>query len=123
MRTTAWTYAVADGPAAAIAAVWNRYWFTPTDRRPLALVRIGTAAVALALWWGYAADLQAWFGPAGEHFSIDRWLGDRAGRPAPGPRVRASIAGGLLKVHASAIAGAAVLAQLKGDAWWNGLAS
>ena len=97
--------------------------FKPTDSRPLALVRICTAAVALALWWGYAADLQAWFGPAGEHFSIDRWLGDRAGRPAPGPSVRASIAGGLLKVHASAIAVAAVLAQLKGDAWWNGLAS
>ena len=204
---------IADGPAAAIAAAWNRYWFTPTDSRPLALVRIGTAAVALSLWWSYAADLQAWFGPAGvlpadtvrqwrssagfslfdwastslsltalfgglgvvfalllvglatpvvavlaavlwasllhrgpmlagpaddclsillwclaigpagEHFSIDRWLGDRAGRPAPGPSVRASIAGGLLKVHASAIAVAAVLAQLKGDAWWNGLAS
>jgi hypothetical protein len=203
----------ADGPAAAMAAAWNRYWFTPTDSRPLALVRIGTAAVALMLWWSYAADVQTWFGPAGvlpvdtvrqwrspagfslfdwastsaslsmlfgglgvmvvlllvglatpvvavlsavlwasllhrgpmlagpaddclsillwclavgpagEHFSIDRWLGDRAGRPAPGPSVRAGIATGLLQVHASAIAVAAVLAQLKGDAWWNGLAA
>ena len=202
-----------DGPAAAMAAAWNRYWFTPTDSRPLSLVRIGTAAVALMLWWSYAADVQTWFGPAGvlpvdtvrqwrspagvslfdwastsvslsllfgglgvmfvvlliglatpvvavlsavlwasllhrgpmlagpaddclsvllwclaigpagEHFSIDRWLGDRAGRPEPGPSVRAGIAIGLLQVHASAIAVAAVLAQLKGDAWWNGLAA
>ncbi len=202
-----------EGPAAHVAAAWNRYWFTPTDSRPLALVRIGTAAVALMLWWSYAADLQTWFaqagvlpadtvrqwrspaafslfdwastsasltmlfgglgvmfvlllvglatpvvavlsavlwasllhrgpmlagpaddclsillwclviGPAGEHFSIDRWLGDRAGKPAPGPSVRAGIATGLMQVHASAIAVAAVLAQLKGDAWWNGLAA
>jgi len=202
-----------NGPAAAMAAAWNRYWFTPTDSRPLSLLRIGTAAVALMLWWSYAADVQTWFGPAGvlpvdtvrqwrspagvslcdwastsvslsllfgglgvmfvvllvglatpvvavlsavlwasllhrgpmlagpaddclsillwclaigpagEHFSIDRWLGDRAGRPAPGPTARAGIAIGLLQVHASAIAVAAVLAQLKGDAWWNGLAA
>lgn len=205
--------AAAVGPLAALATGWNRFWFTPTDSRPLALVRIGTATVALALWWSYAADLQAWFGPAGvlpvdtvrqwrspagwslfdwatpplvlntifgglgvvfvlllvglgtpviaplaavlwasllhrgpmlagpaddclsillwclaigpagEHFSVDRWLADRGGRPAPAPSGRAGIAIGLLKVHATAIAVAAVLAQLKGDAWWNGLAS
>ena len=205
--------AAAIGPAAALAAAWNQYWFTPTDSRPLALVRIGTGAVALLLWWSYAADLQAWFGPtgvlpidtvrqwrspaawslfdwattpllvnvlfgglglvfvllfvglgtpvvaplaavlwasllhrgpmlagpaddclsillwclaigpAGEHFSIDRWLADRAGRPAPGLSNRAGIAQGLLQVHAAVIAAAAVLAQLKGDAWWNGLAA
>jgi hypothetical protein len=62
-------------------------------------------------------------GPAGEHLSVDRWLRNRAGRPALAPSLRASIAQGLLQVHASAIAAAAVLAQLKGDAWWNGLAA
>lgn len=202
-----------DGTAARVAADWNRYWFTPTDSRPLALVRIGTAAVALALWWSYAADLQTWFGPtgilsadtvrqwrspagfslfdwtstsptltvlfgglgvvfvmllvglatpvaavlaavlwasllhrgpmlagpaddclsillwclaiapAGDSFSFDRWLGDRAGRPAAGPSVRAGIAEGLLRVHASAIAVGVVLAQLKGAAWWDGMAA
>ena len=196
-----------------IGEAWNRFWFTPVCSRPLSLVRIGAAAVALALWWSYAADLQTWFGPAGilpadtvrqwrspygvslfdwaatpgvlkglfgamgvvfalllfglgtpmvaplaavlwasllhrgpmlagpaddclsillwclaigpagEHLSVDRWLRDRAGRPAPGPSSRASIAQGLLQVHATAIAAAAVLAQLKGDAWWNGLAA
>ena len=30
---------------------------------------------------------------------------------------------GLIKVHAAAIALGAVLAQLKGDAWWNGTAA
>jgi len=201
------------GGIAAVGDAWTRFWFSPSDSRPLALVRIGAAAIALAAWWSYAADLQAWFGPAGvlpadtvrewrspygfslfdwaatapalqalfgatgvvfalllvgfatpvvaplaavlwasllhrgpmlagpaddclsillwclaigpagEHFSIDRWLGDRAGRPAPGPSARAGIAISLLQVHASAIAVAAVLAQLKGDAWWNGLAA
>ncbi|MFM8891255.1 MAG: hypothetical protein ACKOTB_06460, partial [Planctomycetia bacterium] len=43
--------------------------------------------------------------------------------PAPGPTVRAAVARGLLLVHGSAIAAAAVLAQLKGDAWWDGLAA
>ena len=203
----------ADGIAARVAADWNRYWFTPTDSRSLALVRIGTALVALSLWWSFAADLQTWFGPtgilsaetvwqwrspagfslfdwtstslaltllfgglgvvlvlllvglatpvaavlaailwasllhrgpmlagpaddclsillwclaigpAGEYFSLDRWLGERAGRPAPGPSIRAGITEGLLRVHASAIAVGVVLAQLKGAAWWDGMAA
>ena len=62
-------------------------------------------------------------GPSGEHVSVDGWLRSRAGRPAPGPSVRAAVARGLLLVHGSAIAGAAVLSQLKGDAWWDGLAA
>jgi len=197
---------------AAIGDAWTRFWFSPADSRPLALVRVGTAAIALAAWWSYAADLQAWFGPAGilpadtirewrspygfslfdratspvslavlfgatgvvlalllvgfatpvvaplaavlwasllhrgpmlagpaddclsillwclaigpagAHFSFDRWLGGRADRSAPGPGWRANVSQGLLQVHATAIAVAAVLAQLKGDVWWNGLA-
>ena len=201
------------GGIAAVGDAWNRFWFSPADSQPLALVRIGAAAIALAAWWSYAADLQAWFGPAGvlpadtvrewrpptgfslfdwavtplalnalfvatgvvfalllvgfatpvvaplaavlwasllhrgpilagpaddglsillwclaigpagEHLSLDRWLGNRAGRPVPAPGWRASISEGLLQVHATAIAVGAVLAQLKGDVWWNGLAA
>ena len=196
---------------AALGDVWTRFWFTPADSRPLSLVRIGAAALALALWWSYAADLQAWFGPtgvlpadtvrewraphgvslfdwaatpmalnvlfggmgivfslllvgfatpvvaplaavlwasllhrgpmlvgpaddclsillwclaigpAGEHVSIDRWLANRAAWPAAG--WRAGISQGLLRVYATAITVAALLAQLKGDAWWDGLAA
>ena len=198
---------------AAVGDGWNRFWFSPADSQPLALVRIGAAAIALAVWWSYAADLQAWFGPAGvlpadtvrewrpptgfslfdwaatpsalnalfgatgvvfalllvgfatpvvaplaavlwasllhrgpmlagpaddglsillwclaigpagEYFSLDRWFANRAGRPVPAAGWRASISQGLLQVHATAIAVGAVLAQLKGDAWWNGLAA
>jgi hypothetical protein len=49
----------------AIGATWNRYWFTPADPRPLAIVRILAGCLALALWLSYAADLEAWFGPGG----------------------------------------------------------
>jgi len=198
---------------AAVGEEWERFWFTPVDARPLAWVRIVTAALALALWWSYAGDVQAWFGPrgllpidtvrqwrspagcslydvatssaavavlfhatgivfllllvglgtpivaplaallwasllnrgpmlagpgddclavvlwclaigpAGWHLSCDRWLRDRSGGPAPGPAVRAAIALGLLRVYGSAISVAALLAQLKGDAWWDGLAA
>ena len=201
------------GGIAAVGDAWNRFWFSPADSRPLALVRIGAAAIALAAWWSYAADLQAWFGPggvlpadtvrewrspsgfslfdraatpvalnalfgatgvvfalllvgfatpvvaplaavlwasllhrgpilagpaddclsillwclaigpAGEHASLDRWFTNRAGRPVPAAGWRASISQGLLQVHATAIAVGAVLAQLKGDVWWNGLAA
>ena len=201
------------GGIAAVGDAWNRFWFSPADSQPLALVRIGAAAIALAAWWSYAADLQAWFGPAGvlpadtvrewrpptgfslfdwaatpaalnavfgttgvvfalllvgfatpvvavlaavlwasllhrgpilagpaddclsillwclaigpagEHVSLDRWFAKRAGRPVPAAGWRASISQGLLQVHATAIAVGAVLAQLKGDVWWNGLAA
>ena len=199
------------GGFVAVGNAWNHFWFSPADSRPLALVRIGAAAIALVAWWSYAADLQAWFGPAGvlpadtmrewrspygfslfdwaatpsaltllfgatgmvfvlllvgfatpvvailaavlwasllhrgpmlagpaddclsillwclaigpagEHFSVDRWRMQRAAAPAAG--WKASVSQGLLQVHATAIAVAAVLAQLKGDAWWNGLAA
>lgn len=62
-------------------------------------------------------------GPAGRQWSIDRILGDRRGRPTPTPSVRARIARGLLLVHASAITVSTLVAQLKGDAWWDGMAA
>ena len=62
-------------------------------------------------------------GRAGRATSVDRLLADRASRGAPPASVRCRIAEGLLLVHASAIAAAAALAQLKGDVWWDGTAA
>jgi hypothetical protein len=62
-------------------------------------------------------------GRAGDALSIDRLLAARAGHAAPPPTVRTRIALGLLQVHASVIAAAAAVAQLKGDVWWNGMAA
>ena len=206
------TPSVARG-LAAIGAAWQRFWFVPADAGPLGLVRIVAASLALALWWSYAADVQAWFGPqgvlpvdtvrqwrspagislydvatsslavntlfhatgivfllllvglgtavvaplaavlwasllhrgpmlvgpaddclavllwclaigpAGWHLSCDRLLRDRSGRPSPPRSARAAISRGLLQVYGSAITVATILAQLKGDAWWDGLAA
>jgi hypothetical protein len=98
------------------------------------------AAVAAAVLWasllhrgpmlaGPADDCLAvllWclaVGPSGGDLSLDRLLAARAGRELPATTPWASLALGLLRVHASAITLAAVLAQLKGDAWWNGTAA
>ena len=62
-------------------------------------------------------------GPCGGDLALDRMLAARAGRAPPAATPWASVALGLLRVHASAIVLAAVLAQLKGDAWWNGTAA
>jgi hypothetical protein len=62
-------------------------------------------------------------GPCGAEFSLDRLLAARAGREPRAATPWAGVALGLLRVHASAITVAAVLAQLKGDAWWNGTAA
>jgi hypothetical protein len=62
-------------------------------------------------------------GPAARHFSVDRWLADRAGAPPPGPEPRAGICRGLLQVHAAAIPAAVAIAQLKEGVWWDGSAA
>jgi hypothetical protein len=51
--------------SAGVVAGWLKFWFTPADPRPLAIVRIVAAGLGLALLWSYAADLQTWFGPDG----------------------------------------------------------
>ena len=51
--------------AASVAAAWEGFWFAAADARPLAAVRIGTAAIALVLWWSFVPDVAAWFDPAG----------------------------------------------------------
>lgn len=108
----------------------------------LLLVGLGTpvVSVAAAMLWasllhrgpmlaGPADDCLAvmlWclaIGPSSAALSADRLIGNLAGRAAAGPSVRARIALGLMQVHAAVITGAAVLAQLKGDVWWDGTAA
>jgi hypothetical protein len=201
-------------PAGGLATAWNRFWFTPADPRPLAVVRILSAALGLLLLWSAAADLVDWFGaagaipvataarwraaggfslfdhlaatpglhvsfactvlvfvcllvglctnvvavaaavlwaalmhrgpmlaggaddclavllwclaigPAGRCFSVDRALAAWRGRPLPtGGSVRARVALGLILIHATAIAAATAIAQLRGDVWWDGTAA
>ena len=198
-------------PSSTIEATWTRFWFEPADPRPLALVRMTTALLALVLLASYSADLDTWFGPggmipadpsaawrsswgwslfdltrssgglrflfgitaavvallgvglatplvslaapilwasllhrgpmlagpaddcvavllwclaiapSGAAWSLDRWFRGRAEPPLPSLRGR--IALGLLQVHAAAISLASLLAQLKGDVWWDGTAA
>jgi hypothetical protein len=210
-RTTA---AASEGtPLAAAGEAWLRFWFTPADARPLALVRILTGLLGLALAGSYAADLETWFGPggmipvaaaapgrtgstisvfawatspaalrtlfgvlvaalvavtlglasrlaclvaavlwaallnrgpvlagpaddclavllwclavgpSGGGWSLDRWIRDRRGAPSPAASSWAGVALGLLRVHAAAITVGMLLAQLKGDVWWDGTAA
>ena len=195
-----------------VGRTWLTFWFTPADARPLALVRIATGLLGLALAGSFAGDLETWFGPAGmlageprsawpggvpslfavassttalwtlfgilvaalamltvglasrpacivaamlwasllargpvlagpaddclavllwclavgpcgAHWSLDRVIGGRRGRPAPAPSPWARVSLGLVRVHATAITVAVLLAQLKGDAWWDGTAA
>lgn len=203
--------ACSAAPCSTIEATWNRFWFTPADPRPLAIVRLLTAGLALVLLASYAADLDAWFGPGGmipadptaawrspfswslvdltqssgslrllfvitttvmvllgvglatpvvslaapilwssllhrgpmlagpaddcvavllwclaiapcgAAWSLDRWFRGRT--EPPRPSVRGRVALGLIQVHAAAISLASLLAQLKGDVWWDGTAA
>ena len=61
-------------------------------------------------------------GRSGDTLSLDRMIADRSGRSV-GPSWRNRTALGLLRVHASVLAAAAALSQLKGDVWWNGSAA
>ena len=197
-------------PMSPIEATWTRFWFEPADPRPLALIRMATALLALVLLSSYSADLDTWFGPAGmipadpaaawrspwgwslfdlagssgslrllfiitavvlmllgvglatpvvslaapifwasllhrgpmlagpaddcvavllwclaiapsgAAWSLDRWF---RGGPSPSPSIRSRIALGLIQVHAAAISLTSLLAQLKGDVWWDGTAA
>ncbi len=62
-------------------------------------------------------------GRATDAWSVDRRLAARRGRPLPPASWRTRVALALLRVHATAIALAAALAQLKGDVWWDGTAA
>ncbi len=98
--------------AAVLAAV---LWASLMHRGPMLA---GPADDCLSvLLWCVAA------GPCGGDLSLDQVLAGRAGRGLPprSPWVRPAL--GLLRVYASAITLAALFAQLKGDAWWNGTAA
>jgi hypothetical protein len=213
-RSPGHTHQPSDGSnAVSLERRWSRFWFAPAEVGPLAMIRIGTAAVALLSWWSYGPDLQAWFGPdgmispavleawrspygvslfdaattaaslwalyaagaavlacllvglgtplaavmaaiffasllhrgpmlagsaddclvvmlwclavgrSGDAISLDALLRRRLGREEPGPSVRNRLSLSLLRVHASWIAAAAVLSQIKGDVWWDGTAA
>jgi len=62
-------------------------------------------------------------GPCGGVWSVDRLLRDRRGVSASALSPWASLSLGLLRVHATAITLGMILAQLKGDVWWNGTAA
>lgn len=127
--------------APSVPAVWAVFGGT-LAAFALLLVGLGTPAVSLAaavLWASLLHRGPMLAGPAddclsvllwclvvgrpGRALSVDRLLADRAGRPAAAGSVRCRIAEGLLSVHASAIAVAAALSQLKGDVWWDGSAA
>ena len=100
-------------PVASIAA--PILWASLLHRGPMLA---GPADDCLAvLLWCLAV------GRPGRAFSLDRLLASRAGHGPPAASVRCRIAAGLTLVHASAIAAAAALAQLKGDVWWDGTAA
>ena len=62
-------------------------------------------------------------GPCGACWSVDRLLADRRGLPPPADSPWAAVSLGLLRIHASVITLAILLAQLKGDVWWDGTAA
>lgn len=62
-------------------------------------------------------------GPSGRTWSIDRILADWLGRPVATTSVAARVSLGLIQVHATALTVAAIVAQLKGDVWWDGTAA
>ncbi len=128
-------------PLASGAAVWGMF-LAGIVVLVMLLAGVATAvtAVTAALFWasllnrgpmlaGAADDVMAvilWclvVGRSGDCLSVGRLLADRVGRPTAAPSWRNRTALGLLRVHASAIAAAAVISQLKGDSWWNGTAA
>lgn len=108
--------AVMVGLATPVTTVLGAIVFASLLHRGPMLVGPADDVVAVILWC-------LAIGRSGDSLSVDRLIAGWLGRPAPGPSVRTQVALGLLTVHAAVIAGAAALAQLKGDVWWNGTAA
>lgn len=108
--------AVTLGLASPVTTVLGAIAFASLLHRGPMLVGPADDVVAVILWC-------LAIGRSGDALSVDRLIGGWLGRPAPQPSIRTGIALGLLRVHAAVIAGAAALAQLKGDVWWNGTAA
>ena len=94
--------------AAPLAAV---FWASLLHRGPM-LVGPADDVLAVILWCLVV-------GRSGDAFSVDRRLAAAEARPS----WRNGLALALLRLHASVIAAAAVVAQLKADVWWNGTAA
>lgn len=103
------------GAATAVAAPAAAILHASLLHRGPLLAGPGDDVLAVILWCLVVAR-------SGDERSVDRLLADRAGR-APSPSWRNRTALGLLRVHASVLAAAAVVAQLKADVWWNGTAA
>lgn len=100
-------------PVAGVAAAV--LWASLLNRGPM-LAGPADDCLAILLWC-------LAIGPAGDFLSVDGFIRDRVRPQPPQPCWRARLALGLLQAHASAISVGAVLAQLKGDVWWNGTAA
>lgn len=99
-------------PACLVAAV---LWASLLQRGPMLA---GPADDCLSvLLWCLAV------GPCGACWSLDRLLAARRGLVPAGESPWARVSLGLIRVHASAFAIAILLAQLKGDVWWDGTAA
>ncbi len=94
--------------AAPLAAL---FWASLLHRGPM-LVGPADDVLAVILWCLVV-------GRSGDAFSVDRRLAAAEARPS----WRNGLALALLRLHASVIAAAAVVAQLKADVWWNGTAA
>lgn len=99
----------------AVAVVAAVLWASLLHRGPMLA---GPADDCLAvLTWCVAV------GPSTAAWSLDAARAARRGSVAAAASWRARVALGLLRVHATVIAVAAALAQLKGDVWWDGTAA
>jgi hypothetical protein len=109
---TAVTLGVASRSACLLSAV---LWAALLNRGPV-LAGPADDCLAVLLWCLVV-------GPSGTCWSVDRWIRDRRGSPSPAASPWARVALGLVRVHAVAITLGMLLAQLKGDAWWDGTAA
>lgn len=106
------TLGLASRLACLVAAV---LWAALLNRGP---VLAGPADDCLAvLLWCLAT------GPTGGCWSLDRWIRGRRGSPPTIVSPWAGVALGLVRVHAAVITAGLLLAQLKGDVWWDGTAA
>jgi len=87
------------------------FWASLLHRGPM-LVGPADDVLAVILWCLVV-------GRSGDAFSVDRRLAAAEARAS----WRNGLALALLRLHASVIAAAAVVAQLKADVWWNGTAA
>lgn len=104
------------GVATAVTAPLAAIGFASLLHRGPMLAGPGDDCLAILLWCLVV-------GRSGDDLSIDRWLAARAGAGPPAPSPRTRIALTLLLVHAVVITLAALVAQLKGDVWWDGSAA